>query len=849
MSMRHSLAVLAVAIAAVAAQPVAALAASSLPAGFVAPLNVSGFTCDGSHTCIAYDPNVDVNTTPVGLPAVSPDGSFVYTVPANGRIDWYHTSSAGYLESDTASCLGPAGCTAIRGVTVSAIAMSPDGHFVYGTGWEGIAVFSRDATTGALTQLAGTNGCVTETAVTGCGLARGVGTATAPVVSPDGSALYVVGSGADVASFAIGGSGALTQPAGTAGCVATAAAAAGDGCATALDPLFAPTDIVPVGTSVYVRSLSVNDVAAFQVLTQGPGAGELTQHAAPAGCFNGTGDGGCATVRAPSTAALTASADGSRLYLSNEGTIGFGVVDRNTGTGALSQPAGAAGCLLPSAADGCTASAASGDIGPVTPLADGSFLFATETGDWHHYTASAGGFVDAGVIACSNGCEPTGRPGARWSPTLSDVGYGRGPQSTLEVFQRETWPSCATSIGPIPHTSPTTVASICTASTGEVPALVSSTAAHGSFDGSGTYVPAAGFTGADDVTLTVEAGGVTTAFPVSIQIDNQAPVCVANSTQSLNAYGDVPVAFELGCSDDDLDPLTIHVSVLPAHGTVSLSHLTGDPSVRSGPVIYTPAADSLGTDAFSITASDFFGGVSTSIDVTVDVQLGLVVAIGPPSFQSVVPQAGTYHGMPLYIGWLQQGYRFTPTFTGHVSNEPTITATSLHGAVTHITFPPVFPPQSIERLPFSSSFATTSILRVSVAGISGTDANAYAGGTDALLMRMAMPLQLVVTALHRKSATLKAQFEGPRAQQRGTAELDRLSHNRWSRVKTLAIRGTATVTFKVKLDKKIYRVLYTPKDALDLVGSYSPFKAVVAHKLAATGGFPLAGGRLGVQVP
>ena len=69
---------------------------------------------------------------------------------------------------------------ALRGA--SALALSPDGKNVYAAAWasSGIAIFSRDAATGRLSQI----GCVR--AISTCVGARGLSGATAVVVSPDG---------------------------------------------------------------------------------------------------------------------------------------------------------------------------------------------------------------------------------------------------------------------------------------------------------------------------------------------------------------------------------------------------------------------------------------------------------------------------------------------------------------------------------------------------------------------------------------------------------------------------------------------------------------------------------------
>src|SRR5438067_245802 len=63
-----------------------------------------------------------------------------------------------------AAATGPAGCATARALAGrTALAVSGDGRSVYVTAGAGaVAVFSRDAATGALTQLAGDAGCVAD---------------------------------------------------------------------------------------------------------------------------------------------------------------------------------------------------------------------------------------------------------------------------------------------------------------------------------------------------------------------------------------------------------------------------------------------------------------------------------------------------------------------------------------------------------------------------------------------------------------------------------------------------------------------------------------------------------------
>jgi DNA-binding beta-propeller fold protein YncE len=202
----------------------------------------------------------------------------------------------------------------VRGVVVS-----PDGKNVYAAAAGpngGVAAFARDSS-GKLTQLSGSAGCVTETGGGGCTKARAVKGASSLAISPDGKTVYVVSF-----NFAVLArnpkTGALTQLPGTRGCLGSV-----PGCGKArglFGGSIGSVAVSPDGKSVYVGSHQAgqHDDGAVAVFSRAADGG-LKQLAGPAGCVANRGVGGCAkAVPLGSVPALALSQDGKNLYVASE---------------------------------------------------------------------------------------------------------------------------------------------------------------------------------------------------------------------------------------------------------------------------------------------------------------------------------------------------------------------------------------------------------------------------------------------------------------------------------------------------------------------------------------------------
>lgn len=171
--------------------------------------------------------------------AISPDGRQLYMATASSGGDRRSTEGtilAFSRDPDTgiltqlpgpAGCLvtdGREGCGAARALgnwptQLPELALSRDGSNLYaafltgGTGLSGgVSVFRRDPANGALAQLPGDEGCISERGIQGCRSGRGLDVPTGVTVSPDGRNVYVTAfNSASIAAFARRPSGALRQ--------------------------------------------------------------------------------------------------------------------------------------------------------------------------------------------------------------------------------------------------------------------------------------------------------------------------------------------------------------------------------------------------------------------------------------------------------------------------------------------------------------------------------------------------------------------------------------------------------------------------------------------------------------
>ncbi len=337
--------------------------------------------------------------------------------------------TAGCFTHDGSSEDGANTCSPARGMAETESAtVSPDGKNVYVGSYpnsgasltEGFAVFARNTSTGALTQLAGTAGCLTPDGSSNAGAgtctkARGVtdsmGDGHDLVFTPNGRWAYMAANGFGVNSGLLifkrdPSTGALTQLSGTGGCITTTGADQDGAGHCQTDPhlldasgLTFSSDyhfLYVTGTGgseqieVFSRNASTGGLSDIECISQAP---------APAGCSTGrvVGD----------TQEIAITPDGKHAY-AGQYQYGMSIFDRNPSTGLLTQKSGAAGCITDNGKDDTGASTCT-----TARVSQGTFpLLISPNGKWLYNMDSHIGFSTFQInsngtltqLASTNGC-------------------------------------------------------------------------------------------------------------------------------------------------------------------------------------------------------------------------------------------------------------------------------------------------------------------------------------------------------------------------------------------------------------------------------------------------------------
>jgi hypothetical protein len=309
-----------------------------------------------------------------------------------------------------------------------------------------LAAAAALAVTGALTQPGGAAGCISETGAGPCADGHGLPGANTVVVSADGKNVYAASTNAVVRLKRNTANGAITQPAGAAGCISDTGAGP---CANghALSGLFGLAMSLD-GKSLY--AVSQND--AVVRLKRNTTTGALTQPAGTAGCISETGAGPCADGHALSGAnSVTVSLDGKSVYATSQG--GVVRLKRDTSTGAISQPAGAAGCISETGAGPCAnghALTSGADAVRVSPNGNSVYVASfpnnavigfkrdTATGAISEPAGAAACISETGAGPCANGHALTGAVAVVLSPNGKNVYVAANTGNAVVRLKRDT---------------------------------------------------------------------------------------------------------------------------------------------------------------------------------------------------------------------------------------------------------------------------------------------------------------------------------------------------------------------------------------------------------------------------
>ncbi len=266
-------------------------------------------------------------------------------IPAAARADDFQPT----VPSCTAELAGK-GCSVVGDSYSGAtdVAVSPDGRFAYVAAFsaDALVVMDRNPATGALTF----KSCVGQNAAVGCAPARAMDGPSDVELTPDGTQVLVATRFDGLAVFDRNATtGALTQKGGQAGCVERQFQT--EGClpvnginvgegtlSVRFGPGADPTD-------VYLGSPN----GAILNLERTPGTGVLAQLAGTIGCARDDGNFSCLNTVGMGTGEIrqfAVSPDGRHVYVPSSGTAsGVAILDRAAATGTLTQDPDGSGCI------------------------------------------------------------------------------------------------------------------------------------------------------------------------------------------------------------------------------------------------------------------------------------------------------------------------------------------------------------------------------------------------------------------------------------------------------------------------------------------------------------------------
>ncbi len=310
--------------------------------------------------------------------AISADGRNVYATARDSSAvtAFARNRKTGALRQLSGGCLSGLplpGCTGGEAlVAPDVVVASADGRNVYAGAFFGnaVATFTRDPSTGALTQPAGAAGCIAESNAA-CAPGIALGAVEGLAITRDGTSLYT-GSALSNAVAIITrdpSTGVLAQATDGTGCITDAPLS---DCVTGVQLAGAnAVALSPGDTQAYVTSLFSNSVTSFN-------HGTLTQKQGTTGCLVLLRAVGCSFGRAMSEPeGLAVAPDGRNVYVAAFGTGALDVLTRNRVTGRVLQRPGRPGCLAARKRPGCAGARAVRGISSIAISPDGRFVYST----------------------------------------------------------------------------------------------------------------------------------------------------------------------------------------------------------------------------------------------------------------------------------------------------------------------------------------------------------------------------------------------------------------------------------------------------------------------------------------
>jgi hypothetical protein len=148
-----------------------------------------------------------------------------------------------------------------------------------------------------------------------------------------------------------------------------------------------------------------------------------------------------------------------------------------------------------------------------------------------------------------------------------------------------------------------------------------------SSNGSVTYQPAIGYSGADGFEYTVRDGLGARSSAAAVSITVQPAPVAADDLMTLTANESVILSVLSNDTSNGgtLDAASIHIDAAPIHGTAVITN---------GQVVYTPAQGYAGVDAFQYSVKDNFGTASNVATVSLSVQPPPVASNDTASLQA-----------------------------------------------------------------------------------------------------------------------------------------------------------------------------------------------------------------------